>query len=203
MSKTRIDVIFFDLGGVLINVDMNKLQQAFAQRFDLSVQHIEQIMKQKKSVFDKFSRGIISKNEFINSLMGGLYISFDDFYDLYTSIFTLNQSVAALLLKLSQTHRLSVISNTDELHYKRIYSDYDVMKLFEEPITSFRAHSMKPEKEIYDYALQALNCSPEQTLFIDDKAENVYRARQLGWRGLIYESHKKLMDDLSVMGFFP
>ena len=45
----------------------------------------------------------------------------------------------------------------------------------------------KPGSEIYLYALKKFGAKPNETLFLDDKAENVTAARMLGINALVYK----------------
>ena len=92
--------------------------------------------------------------------------------------------------------RLSVISNTDQLHYEYIRQTYPVMQHFEEPVTSFQVHALKPDSKIFKSALARFSLAPEDTLFIDDLFENIDAARSLGMRGIVFQSAQQLQQDL-------
>jgi putative hydrolase of the HAD superfamily len=58
----------------------------------------------------------------------------------------------------------------------------------------------KPDRRIYQVALDVLQRDPEEVIFIDDRSENVAAASSLGIHGIRYEGSAKLADDLARMG---
>jgi putative hydrolase of the HAD superfamily len=58
----------------------------------------------------------------------------------------------------------------------------------------------KPDRRIYQVALDVLQRDPEEVVFIDDRPENVAAAVSLGIRGIRYEGSAKLADDLTRLG---
>jgi putative hydrolase of the HAD superfamily len=58
----------------------------------------------------------------------------------------------------------------------------------------------KPDRKIYQVALDVLQRDPEQVAFIDDREENVAAAVSLGIRGIRYEGSAALADELGRLG---
>ena len=195
-------VIFFDLGNVLVHVYPERAISALAQALQKDVREIKQKWPRKKTVFEQFERGVISREQFYHLILDGkLQIDSKMFYEIYASIFELNEKTADIALRLSGKYRLSIISNTNDIHFEKIMSDYSrVMKLFEKPVTSFEAHSLKPEKKIFYYALEKLGCNADQAVFIDDKSENIQAANEIGMHAVPFVSDKQLATDLQKSG---
>jgi putative hydrolase of the HAD superfamily len=61
---------------------------------------------------------------------------------------------------------------------------------------SFEVGAIKPEPEIYRACLASLGVEPEETLFVDDRPENVDAARALGMHALPFEGEDRLRDEL-------
>ena len=57
---------------------------------------------------------------------------------------------------------------------------------FDQVTFSYELGFIKPEPEIYQYALQGLNVAPSEALFLDDREENIDGARQLGIRAELF-----------------
>ena len=64
--------------------------------------------------------------------------------------------------------------------YIEFLRQMSVFQHFEGEIISCEVHLIKPEKEIYQLLLDTYNLEPEQTMFIDDRVENVEAAATLG-----------------------
>ena len=89
-------------------------------------------------------------------------------------------ATAALIADLkSAEYRLFVLSNMSK-EYIAFLRKMDVFKYFEGEVVSCETALIKPEKEIYSLLLERYNLDPEQTMFIDDRRENVEAAAELG-----------------------
>lgn len=62
----------------------------------------------------------------------------------------------------------------------------------------------KPDPEIYLYTCEGLGVPPEETLFLDDKPENVAAAEKLGMKAIGFTTVKRLREQLEEREFgFP
>ncbi len=158
--------------------------------------------QEMERTYQDFERGLLDAEPFFDLLKNRLEtsIEFADFVKAYVEIFTLNEEVVNIVEQLDGKVRLSVISNTDILHFRYILQTYPIMKLFESPTTSFDAHSLKPEAEIYHYALRQVGVGAENTLFIDDRAENIESAKAVGMHGIRFLDAESLRKELSRYG---
>ena len=59
---------------------------------------------------------------------------------------------------------------------------YPFLKDFDDKIISGREFLIKPDAKIYELAVSRFNLIPEETLFIDDRADNIDTAIQLGFQ---------------------
>lgn len=76
-------------------------------------------------------------------------------------------------------YRLFVLSNMSK-DYIEFLCEMPVFQHFEGEIISCEVGLIKPEREIYNLLLDRYNLVPEQTMFIDDRVENVEAAATLG-----------------------
>ncbi len=76
-------------------------------------------------------------------------------------------------------YRLFVLSNMS-LEYIEFLRRKEVYAYFDFEVISCETHYIKPEKEIYEYLLSRYGLIADETLFIDDRAENVEAAALLG-----------------------
>ncbi len=76
--------------------------------------------------------------------------------------------------------RLAMLSNGVPEIVARIRSDRDLDALFDAQVISFEVGLAKPEPEIYRVTLDRLGTTPAETLFVDDRIENIETARELG-----------------------
>jgi len=95
----------------------------------------------------------------------------------------------------------AILSNMSDNVLENILREHDWIRNFDVLIWSYQLGIAKPALEIYRHTLAQLGTLPEETLFIDDKIENVEAARALGIQSIEYSSVEQLRADLEVNGF--
>ena len=76
--------------------------------------------------------------------------------------------------------KLGLISNADCIDCK-YWNQSPLFKYFNDAIFSFNVGLLKPDRQIYELAMQRLNVSPEQCLFVGDGGSNeLYGAKSAG-----------------------
>lgn len=68
--------------------------------------------------------------------------------------------------------------------------------------TTVSAHIglMKPNKEIFDYAIQKNNLLPHETLFIDDHLPNTTAASAFGLHTILFSDATSCLNELGRLG---
>jgi len=93
-----------------------------------------------------------------------------------------------------------ILSNMGDNVLRSIEREFGWIHDFDVLIWSFQHHLAKPEAAIYHLLLERLGTAPEETLFLDDKIENIEAARHLGIRGLQFSNVDQLRQDLISAG---
>ncbi len=197
--------IIFDLGNVIIDIDPSKTVQAFEQLIPEAAGKIrEQILKTE--FFHDFETGKIDNPSFRQGIRE-IYqnnLSDEQIDEAWNALLLeIPQERIALLENLRQTHRIFLLSNTNDLHVRWIedYMDRKQMPsleiLFEQVYYSHLMDKRKPQPAIYQQVLTENQLTATETVFIDDNAENVAAAQTLGIRGIHLDPDKN-----TVMDFF-
>jgi len=58
----------------------------------------------------------------------------------------------------------------------------------------------KPDEKAFELILQRLGVKPEESVFIDDKQENLDAAKKLGMKIALFENNKQFFSCLREMG---
>ena len=59
---------------------------------------------------------------------------------------------------------------------------------------------VKPSYEIFDYLCKTYNLTPEETIFVDDRCDNIEGAEKYGIRGYLFDGNaKKLREYLETV----
>ena len=202
-NNSDVKLIFFDLGCVLVDVHYQWFLRQITRLTGRDVEnHFEKRHQKSIAAIVSFNRGELDPETFYRMFMRGIEdVSFEQFSDAYVRMFSLKKDVSDIVYSLADHVRLSVISNTDEMHFGYICDSYPVMELFESPTTSFAARALKPENEIYEYALRQVGMQPAQCLFIDDKIENIQGAEAIGMSAIHFTKADALKKRLVEFGF--
>ncbi len=202
MLKRKYSVIVSDLGNVLIPFDysiafrrLEKVEPGLGQRF----------LDQYKENYDfhrRYERGEVPEEEFLKKLLGFVNNKVDKetIMDVYSKIFTVNEDVVALLTELKKKYKLVLLSNTNSIHRKYGWNEYDFINLFDKLILSYEVGSVKPEKEIYKAVENYTQLPPDEHIFIDDIFEYAEAAKKLGWDAIQFINYNQLVNELNVRG---
>lgn len=194
MLLNNIRNIIFDLGGVIINLDFPAAYGHFSRLSGLSLDQVKERTR-GLMLFEDFEKGLIDSAAFRHQMRQTLNISSsDDEIDLaWNSLLgDIPRERLRLLQKLKGPYRTFALSNTNEIHVrefgniakKSLGSLQSFTDHFDAVYFSCEMKLRKPEPEIYQAVLTAEKLAPAQTLFIDDNAENIHSAAQLGIRTL-------------------
>ena len=178
---SRINVLLFDLGGVLVEFsgvrDLAVLLQGRLSESEI----VEQMSRYLPS--EQFGLGKLSPEDFGNRFVKdwNLELPAQAFLREFQSWSKrLLPGAVELLTLLRPRFRLAALSNSNELHWERNTNDLGVTSLFEVAISSHQVGLYKPDPQMYLAALDRLGVSPDSVMFFDDVPANVTAASALG-----------------------
>jgi glucose-1-phosphatase len=198
MSERKISVIVLDLGNVILPFNyetaINKLElieKGLGQQFYTFI-------KSNYSIHRRFEKGDISSEEFIRIMLQALdnKVSAEEFCNIYSKIFVVNEPLVSLLSELHKKFTLILLSNTNKIHRDYGWENYPFLKYFDKLILSYEVHAVKPEPEIYKSVEAFTKKLPHEHLFIDDIAEYAEAAKKLGWEAIQYIGFEQLRMEL-------
>ena len=193
MDLSTIKNIIFDLGGVIINLDTKTTFDGFTElsRFtDWSQNSIDEV-----DLFLDYEKGTISSEEFrlgIREMIGNTKLTDGQIDTIWNKmLLDIPSARLELIQRLSERYRLFVLSNTNALHVpafnkivKSVSGQPSIDAFFEKVYFSHEVKMRKPEREIYEHVLNDSQLKSEETLFLDDKKENLIAAQAVGIRTL-------------------
>jgi putative hydrolase of the HAD superfamily len=97
--------------------------------------------------------------------------------------------------------KTGILSNMGDNVLERIEAQFEWINDFDVLIWSYQYNLAKPEPEIYHLILEKLGTAPEETLFLDDKIENIEAARKLGIQALVFSTTDQLRQDLITRSY--
>jgi putative hydrolase of the HAD superfamily len=112
-----------------------------------------------------------------------------------------NPAMLAWQLQLKERGlKTAVLSNIGDSVVESIQREFNWIHRFDVLVWSYQFGVAKPDPAIYCHTLDELGTKPKETLFIDDKRENVEAARALGMQSIQYVSVEQLRADLIAAG---
>ncbi|MFI3320555.1 MAG: HAD family phosphatase [Rikenellaceae bacterium] len=169
--------IVFDLGGVVVARDPSKCTQEFINFFN----YLRDPMPQ---FWHEYDRGALSFDETKEALRlhNGVSRELCDEYIARSIVMQEEMPATKRLieeLKASGECKLFVLSNMAPEYIKHIRAR-DVYRHFDGEVISCEEGVIKPERRIYEILVERYGLNPEETLFIDDRLQNLEAAEQLG-----------------------
>lgn len=180
----KISAICFDLGKVLIDFDKEAMSVRMAEKSPFSSAEIARLIKADPQSL-AYELGAIPTTRFFVHLKKLLRYqgTNKELRACFNEIFTPLADHIALAAQLAPHYPLAIISNTNDAHIAYAEAVYSFFSLFPVRIYSHRVKAMKPDRAIYDAALDALGgIDPLEALFIDDLEPNIVGAVRLGWQ---------------------
>ena len=169
--------IIFDLGRVVFAQDPAKSSEEFKQFFSFVAQ------KQMPQFWCDYDRGVLSFEQVAQALAEYRGVGVDFAASMIRSAISRQETIrptARLIEDLKEAgYKLYVLSNMS-----REFIDYlrqqPVYKNFDGEVISCEEGVVKPMPEIYDIVLSRYALDPDESMFIDDREENVIAAQQRG-----------------------
>lgn len=203
MHAGSIDVVLFDLGGVLIDfggVEPMKQLAGITSDDELWRRWLE-----CPWVRD-FERGRCSPGDFASGVVGDWGLSVDPrtFLDAFRSWPREPMPGAdALLCSVRRTVPVGCLSNTNTLHWNDHFERWTLLDGFDFRFLSFEMGVIKPDREMFDRVSEVLTAPPGRVLFLDDNSINVDGAVAAGFRAVRVAGVDEARDALVDAGILP
>lgn len=191
LDLSKIDAIVFDLGGVILDLHVDRAYQAFAGLGGMSIDEVKQLAKQ--DFFKQYETGAIDDPTFRAHLREELEFKgpeeiLDEAWNAMLGPIAKNK--LELLEELGSKYRLFLMSNTNEIHMRRILRianhvspEKRFYEYFNKVYLSNEVGERKPNESFYKHLMEDAQLIPDKTVFIDDLEENIATACALGWQG--------------------
>jgi putative hydrolase of the HAD superfamily len=208
---SEIKNIIFDLGGVIINLDIPKTISEFNKLTNKPFESIYSQLQQTP-IFDLFDKGQINETDFFIELNKSLDNPLTDkqllnAWNAMLLDFPIHR--LELLNQLKHRYRIFLLSNTNETHITRFEKDLyqqhgfkNLEPFFEKVYYSCRIGMRKPDREIFDFVLNENTLNASETIFIDDSPQHIDGALKTGITAHLLSKEKdvkSLIEELNLI----
>lgn len=203
--------IIFDLGGVLLDVDMKRTFNEFQElgidtslltpKADATDTNTPQATicegMSVNGIMAQYQTGDIPTDEFFSAIQKACRpgTTIGQVRDAWNScLFSIPQRRMDAVLRLRQKYNVYMLSNTNDAHWVYLLQHQfanpgaDLATHFDRVFVSQEMHLAKPNPEIFRVLLREIDAQPSECLFLDDASVNTAAAAALGIHTLTVEA---------------
>ena len=190
-----IKALIFDMGGVLVDLDIEDCKNAF--RTGLEYYEIDDIIDacHQRGIWGELEGGTMSAEEFRSIVLSGSRpgATLEDVDEAMSRILVgIAPYKAEMLKRLAGKYELYMLSNNNPIclpYSSRMFDDAGVplATTFRKCFFSYELKTLKPSAEFYLAVMKEIGLAPEEMLFIDDSQKNVDGALAVGLPAVYYE----------------
>lgn len=184
--------IVFDLGGVVLDWNPEKVRKEFTANPDLPRFLFDSGFFQE--YWTEFDRGTCTEEEMIGkmSVFSGYSLSdCREFMEYIKHSLADIPRTVELIKKLSgQGFALYCLSNMSREFYDYL-KGREVFRYFKGQIISAKEGMVKPNEDIFRLLLERFGLKPEECLFVDDLPDNIRTAAGMGFHTVLFADKEK------------
>jgi putative hydrolase of the HAD superfamily len=174
--------IIFDFGDVFLNLDKEAPFRAF-QTFGLMEWHAD-----IQAINEQFEVGAIDEEQFLTGFQEFMPKgSTPQIKKAWNSmLLDFPEQRLNFLMHLSEKYQLFLLSNTDAIHIENFEETHGenfsnaFYQCFKKVYFSFEIGLRKPNANCFQYVINNHHLIPKETLFVDDRLDNIETAASLG-----------------------
>ena len=195
------ELVIFDLGGVVVEVESDRLVHQVAQLTGRSFEDVQAEVYHEELLLP-FELGRITAPAYYEGLQRRLKLpwTYEQFVRAWNGIFRENEDVTRLIEQLRHRHKLIALSNTNVLHLNYIKEHVPSLAALHDWIASCEVGLRKPDSGIYELALERMGVAPHAAVYIDDRPELVEAGRRVGLTAIRFQNGRQLEQDLRAAG---
>lgn len=194
-SKKNIKALIFDMGGVLVDLDIEDCKKAFKE--GLGYHKIDDIIDacHQKGIYGELEQGLLTGDEFRKIVLsesrpGSKPEDVDK--AMYHILVGIAPEKVRLLKDLASEYDLYLLSNNNEICLpcaRGIFEQAGIPldKIFRKCFYSFEMKALKPSESFYKAVVEQIGIPSEQMLFIDDSSANVEGSIAAGLPAIYYK----------------
>jgi putative hydrolase of the HAD superfamily len=202
MRHSRFRILYSDIGGVLgTNGWDGALRSRVAAHFHLDLEEIE---PRHHLMFDSYERGYLSFEEYLRYVFFG---SARDFTIEQIREFTYEQSIAwpeniEFFKRVTRSNglKMGLISNEGRGITEHRVGKFGLRELADFMVISHCVRLRKPDREIWQLALNLAQATPQESIYVDDREMFVSVAAELGFTAVQHVSLESTSERFCRLG---
>jgi len=202
MNSITVDALLFDLGGVVLEVDFEKVFEHWARTSNLAIEQIKQQFAMDEA-YQLHEKGLISGPQYFEHLRSTLNLTADDVALTagWNAIFgnEINPALDAID-QVRDRYRCYAFTNTNAVHQEYWEREHPrIRRSFDHMFVSSEMGLRKPDLQAFEHILKETSTKAEAMLFFDDTNENVEGALSAGLQAIKVNSAVDVVDALHAL----
>ncbi|NJC98705.1 MAG: hypothetical protein C3F07_09105 [Anaerolineales bacterium] len=195
-----IKAVFFDLGGVIVRTEYQAPRQHLAERLDMEYDDLVRIVFDSDSA-QKATVGDVTSADHWATVMKRLKRPGSEMQTIRDEFFAgdiVDRELLDFIRSLRGDYKTGLISNAfDDLRTFIVREKFD--DAFDHMVISAEVGAAKPGARIFQIALDQLEVSPKEAVFVDDFQENIEGCEKLGIKGIHFKDPQIALQELKTL----
>lgn len=193
-----INVIIFDVSGILISSDEKDTLDYYSNKLNIP---LENIQKAHNKYMDGYEMGELTDEEYEELFFGELGVDVDpEYWDVKLSFKEKFVEMYTLVRTLGGAYSVYFVSNEGRGYWKMVDDKFKISEIFIDGVVSYQLRVRKPDTKIFKMLIAKYKLVAEECLFIDDNEKNLRGAESLGMKTLHFTNLGQLKEDLRRLG---
>jgi glucose-1-phosphatase len=206
LTMTRPEFIYFDMGNVLCFFDRARQVRQVAEVSGAPEDKVREVLIGKQGIMWRYEAGELDDDQYYEGFCSATDTrpEKETFLHADGDIFELNNAMLPVVAHLEDAQiPLGILSNTSRAHWNVVIDGrFSAIfpQSFRKIVLSFEAKACKPDKKIFDYAIQQAGVAPEKIFFMDDTLGHVEAAKRYGIDAVQFTTPDALIENLLERG---
>ena len=150
-------------------------------------------------LFTKTSNGDFTSDSFLTQLgFSNPQFHMADYLDNYL---TLDEGFVSFAEHFANQFEMVLLSNDVSEWSTYITEHHNLDRFFAQKIVSGDVHCRKPDRKIFEIALERIRKKPEECLFVDNSVKNLMTAKELGIKPILFNRDNEDFDGTTIFSF--
>ena len=198
-NKTIRNIVF-DLGKVLVDFEPERCMNALGFSEEAKRAFRAKIFPAVWEECDRIPYNDEEVRKRFKSCLPGFEAEVDSLWDDPTSITKVYPYTAPWIRELKEKGlRVYILSNYGKRSFEINSAHYGFLSMTDGQVISYDVQRVKPDPEIYLILCDRFGLIPTESVFIDDREENVLAAEKLGFNGIVFSGFRETKNCLDKL----
>lgn len=197
-EKKNIRAVFWDLGGVIVRTHDWSGRTHWEKQIGLQPHELERIIFSGE-MGKRAAIGQANSDDVWKWVLNHLGLPESDRHSLQRDFFDgdkVDEELVSFIRSLRPTYLTGMISNAWPEGRHWLENEWRIADAFDHIVISAEVGMAKPDPRIFHLALDGLEVTPRESVFIDDFEENIKAARKVGLHAILFRDPEETVSEL-------